>query len=272
MNRILKCLQMILLGFACLLALQASAETEIETSEYYLKLLPPSVSTSEQVSLRFLNKQWECPPDIRVNSVEVDQARKEVLIITRFLPRDSLCPPPPGLIDLLIGVIPTKGQYRVLVHDQRGLVGELSLLVTESNFTFRPESPAGGSTQSGIGMIRGWACDATTVEIQFDDDPKIPVAYGSSRKDTSGICGDDNNGYGMAINWGLLAKGTHQMKTFINGFERSDVEFEVTGLGAAFATELLRTEEIQNFPVPGESVTVEWSESAQNFIIIEHNN
>lgn len=137
------------------------------------------------------------------------------------------------------------------------------------NSQLNTEVPAMGSIQSGVGLIRGWACDARNVEIAFDDGERIPVAYGTSRKDTVGKCGDDNNGYGMVFAWGLLGKGTHQMKTFIDDNEVSDVSFEVAGLDDAFITGLSGTYELDDFPAPGESVTVEWSESDQNFIIID---
>ena len=76
----------------------------------------------------------------------------------------------------------------------------------------------------------------------------------------------------------------HRMQTFVNGSRTTsftdgglcglmiaDVEFEVAGIGEPFAKGLSATYELQDFPAPGESVTVEWSEPDQNFIIVDHN-
>jgi len=137
------------------------------------------------------------------------------------------------------------------------------------NPQFNSETPIEGSVQSGIGIIRGWACDARKVEIQFDNGERIPVTYGTSREDTRGTCGDADNGYGMVFNWGLLGNGSHLMKTFIDGQEVSIVTFEVAGLDDAFITGLSGTYELADFPAPGKTVTVNWSEVDQNFIIVD---
>ncbi len=71
----------------------------------------------------------------------------------------------------------------------------------------------------------------------------------------------------------------HRLQTFVNankvadlnGNKISDVEFEVAGIGEPFAKGLSATYELQDFPAPGETVTVEWSEPDQNFIIVDHN-
>lgn len=125
-----------------------------------------------------------------------------------------------------------------------------------------------GSVQSGVGVVRCRACDAKRVDIQFDDQEPIEVAYGTSRADTAEICGDSDNGYGMVMNWSLLEPGIHTMKTFIDGREAREVEFEVAGLGEEFVKGLVGTYELEDFPGPGESVTVQWDEALQNFIII----
>ncbi len=46
------------------------------------------------------------------------------------------------------------------------------------------ESPAAASFQSGIGLIRGWACDARAVEVLIDNRLRLQVAHGTTRPDT----------------------------------------------------------------------------------------
>ncbi len=82
------------------------------------------------------------------------------------------------------------------------------------NPKFNVETPAENSIQSGVGLIRGWACNARTVEAQIDIGAKFPLLYGGSRADTQEVCGDDDNGYATLINWGVLSKGAHRIKIF----------------------------------------------------------
>ncbi len=154
-------------------------------------------------------------------------------------------------------------------YDPDNLAGEIDFFVDAPNTLANPETPAEGSTQSGVGIVRGWACDAWKVEVQFNDGPKQRVAYGAERPDTAEVCGDTNNGYGFILSWGLLGNGSQSMKTFINNEEVSDVTFEVNGLDDPFLTDVSGEYELQDFPAPGQSVNVRWSEADQNFIIID---
>lgn len=150
---------------------------------------------------------------------------------------------------------------------QENLVGELPFDVAEASGLANPETPAAGSIQSGIGLIRGWACDATSIHVQFDNLPPLELAYGTSRADTLSVCGDANNGYGTVFAWGSLGEGTHTMSTWIDGVKVANVEFEVRGLGSPFAPGLAGEYDLENFPQAGQSVTVSWSQADQNFII-----
>ena|GEM_PF-2859948 len=132
------------------------------------------------------------------------------------------------------------------------------------------ESPAQHSIQSGVGLIRGWACDADKVEVSIDGGERIRIAYGTSRADTQGVCGDADNGYGMVLAWGLLGNGVHHLRTFVDDVMIANVEFEVVAIGNGFVTGLERTQRLAGFPSSNESVIVRWSEPDQNFLIIEY--
>lgn len=130
------------------------------------------------------------------------------------------------------------------------------------------ESPRQGSYESGIGLIRGWACEANTVEIQINNTPKQNVPYGSNRGDTVSVCGDNNNGFGFTYNWNSLGNGTHTLKLFIDGIEFTTVTFTVTTLGVEFLQGASKESTVTNFPQPGVSVKLRWSEPHQNFVIV----
>lgn len=150
------------------------------------------------------------------------------------------------------------------------LEGEIAIYSDLPAPVLNAESPFEGQTLSGVGVIRGWVCDASSVEVQFDNLPLLAIAYGTSRADTIDLCEDDNNGYGAVFAWGLLGHGPHRARTFIDGVVVSDITFQVSGLDEPFVKGLEGVYELPDFSGPGESVTVQWSEADQNFIIVGH--
>ena len=129
------------------------------------------------------------------------------------------------------------------------------------------ESPQQSSFESGIGLIRGWVCQANAVEVQIDDQPRRRVAYGTTRKDTIEVCGDDNNGFGYTYNWNALSTGTHRLRAFADNREFANVTFNVTTLGVDYLRGASGEYTLPNFPQGGDQVTVRWSEPHQNFVI-----
>jgi hypothetical protein len=47
------------------------------------------------------------------------------------------------------------------------------------------ESPCQGSSESGVGLIRGWVCQANRVEVSIDGGRLMSTAYGTERSDTA---------------------------------------------------------------------------------------
>lgn len=129
------------------------------------------------------------------------------------------------------------------------------------------ESPQQSSFESGIGLIRGWVCEANTVDIQIDDQPLVRIAYGTTRKDTIAVCGDDNNGFGYTFNWNTLGTGTHRLKAFADGIQFADITFSVTTLGEIYLREAAGEYNLSDFPQAARNITLRWSEPHQNFVI-----
>ena len=95
------------------------------------------------------------------------------------------------------------------------------------------ENPGDGSAKSGIGIISGWVCDATRVEVATGN-TRIPVVYGTSRGDTASVCGDTNNGFVTLVNWNLFGDGVHTVRALADGVEFGRAEFQVTTFGQEF--------------------------------------
>jgi len=136
------------------------------------------------------------------------------------------------------------------------------------NGTAKLENPAGGSTQSGIGVVSGWACQAGKVELVIDGTIRLPADYGSGREDTRPICNDTNNGFALLVNWNLLSQGAHTLAVVIDGHEVAKVPFTVTNLGTQFLTGVNGECSVTNFPQSGKTTNVRWDEGVQHFGIV----
>ena len=129
------------------------------------------------------------------------------------------------------------------------------------------ENPAPGSFQSGIGLISGWVCAAQTITIRFDGGPPQEAAYGTSRGDTEGACGDTDNGFGLLYNWNLLGDGPHTVAASADGVEFARVEVTVTTLGGEFQRGLSHEVRLTDFPEVGSDIVLRWQQARQNFVI-----
>ena len=129
-------------------------------------------------------------------------------------------------------------------------------------------NPSLGSTQSGVGVISGWACEAGEVVIELNGEP-YRAGYPTTRPDTLGRCGDTNNGFSLLWNWNNLGAGTHTVRALIDGQEFANTTVRVTTFGEdPFPQGWSGTFPIPDFPRPGENKRLRWEESLQNFVII----
>jgi hypothetical protein len=147
------------------------------------------------------------------------------------------------------------------------------------------ETPAIGATVSGIGLIRGWACyygpglgaapTIGTITYRIDDGPDRILTYGALREDTEEACSlgpsvpSVHTGYGAVVYWGAYGPGEHTFTLLIDGEVVDERQFFVAAPAAGFMKGLSASYDLEDFPVPGQSVRVEWSEADQNFIIVD---
>ena len=130
------------------------------------------------------------------------------------------------------------------------------------------ENPQPKSTESGIGVVSGWNCQATAITIQVDNSPPIAAPYGSQRADTATTCGGKSNtGFSYLINYNTLASGTHTIKALADGAVFGTATFDVVNLGAEFLSGKAGDYYLNNFPDYGTRSRVAWQESKQNFVV-----
>ncbi len=140
------------------------------------------------------------------------------------------------------------------------------------------ENPLFESAQSGISVISGWVCDAESLRLfitpagnWYEHLVVTGIPYGGDRADTESHCGDRDNGFGLLFNWNTLGDGEYYVMVETDDGRFSWAAVTVTTLGEEFRRGLEGTWEVDGFPDPNSSVTIEWSEALQNFVIVEHN-
>ena len=131
------------------------------------------------------------------------------------------------------------------------------------------ENPGPNSFQSGVGVLSGWVCAADTVEIALGDFALQPAAYGTERLDTAGVCGDTDNGFGLLFNWNRLGDGEHEVVAYVDEAELGRATVRVTTLGAEFVRGAEGACVVEDFPLDGQTVLLEWQQNSQNFVITE---
>ena len=131
------------------------------------------------------------------------------------------------------------------------------------------ENPSPHSFQSGIGVLSGWVCAADEVTITLGDlAPKV-AGYGTERLDTQGVCSDTNNGFGLLFNWNRLGDGEHEVLARVDGTELGRTTVRVTTLGEEFVRGAGGECRVDDFPGVGETVTLEWQQTSQNFVLTD---
>ena len=131
------------------------------------------------------------------------------------------------------------------------------------------ENPGPNSFQSGIGVISGWVCEGDEVELAIGDAGRQLAAYGTERADTLDACGDTDNGFGLLFNWNLLGEGEHEVVAWVDGEELGRATVRVTTLGVEFLRGVEGECVVDDFPTMGQTVTLEWQQNSQNFVITD---
>lgn len=94
------------------------------------------------------------------------------------------------------------------------------------------------------------------------------------------LCGDTDNGFGLLVNWNEFGAGAHEVvarvagvrigrRSTVDGIELGRATVTVTTLDAAepFVRGLAGACVVADFPTEGQTVTLEWQQGQQNFVI-----
>jgi len=130
------------------------------------------------------------------------------------------------------------------------------------------ENPVVDITESGIGVISGWHCTATRIDIVIDGLSVGKAGSGTSRNDTTGICGRSDSGYSLLYNYNILSPGSHTISAYADGevFETRQFNTVQSG-GEEYLRGISKTATISDFPSLGRIVILQWSQAKQSFVI-----
>lgn len=129
------------------------------------------------------------------------------------------------------------------------------------------ENPQSGGRESGVGIVSGWHCTATRIEIEIDGGARYVAGSRTGRADTQATCGRSDTGFAVLINWNTLGAGAHVIRALADGVEFGRATANVVTLGSEFLVGKSGTMRLDNFPQSGKGVIAEWQESKQNFVI-----
>ena len=73
----------------------------------------------------------------------------------------------------------------------------------------------------------------------------------------------------LLVNWNLLGDGEHTVTALVDGVELGRTTVTVTTLGQEFLEGVAGECVAEDFPDPGQTVTLEWRQNSQNFVITD---
>lgn len=128
------------------------------------------------------------------------------------------------------------------------------------------ENPQPDATVSGIGVISGWHCTASRIELAIDGQAPMRAGSGTDRLDTLATCGRRDTGFGFLLNWAVLGAGPHTVRALADGVEFASAHVDVATFGTEFLRGRAASTVVGGFPDAASAVELAWSESQQAFV------
>ena len=153
------------------------------------------------------------------------------------------------------------------------VTGDITLAGGAPKDTVVLETPAEGSTQSGVGLVGGWSCLGGHLEVELSEADGTPILtdslpHGAYRPTTEQRCGDIHNGFSAPMNWGRLSPGEKTLTLFVNGVERVKRNFFVTTFGGEYVEDAGGECTVPNLRA-GQDATFVWQQENQGLVLKE---
>lgn len=132
-------------------------------------------------------------------------------------------------------------------------------------------TPNNGGSISGIGVISGYHCASKNIEVFIDGESLGKAGSGTTLLGTQSVCGKTDTGFSLLYNFGNLPPGIHIIETHADGVLFGKNSFKsVRSGGDPWLVNAHRRVTVNDFSETGHAVTLEWIQSLQNFVVIEH--
>ena len=135
------------------------------------------------------------------------------------------------------------------------------------------ENPGHNSFQSGVRVLSGWVCDADTVELAIGTPGGRGRRMGRSAWIPKVRVGIRTMGLGCCSTGICWGRGSMTVVAWVDDIELGRATVRVTTVGEGAEEEFLRGAEgecmAEDFPMLGETVTLEWQQNSQNFVITD---
>lgn len=129
-------------------------------------------------------------------------------------------------------------------------------------------TPVKDSTVSGVGVISGYHCTSRDIEVFVDGVSLGKAGAGTTLLGTQGVCGRTDTGYSLLYAFNNLINGQHVVTVTADGlpFDSHMVTTFQSG-GQPWLSGANKTVMVPDFPAVGNTATLQWMESYQNFLI-----
>jgi hypothetical protein len=133
------------------------------------------------------------------------------------------------------------------------------------------ENPQPDATESGVSVISGWHCTASTVTVSIDGTSLGKAGSGTLRPDTAGVCGGKTQtGYALLTNFSRLTPGVHKIEVFVDGVLSVTRNFRtVRSGGVEFLQGAVGQFVMSDFPTVGKQAVLDWSQARQSFVVTD---
>jgi hypothetical protein len=129
-------------------------------------------------------------------------------------------------------------------------------------------TPVDGTVVSGVGVISGYHCTSKDIEVFIDGVTYGKAGAGTQLLGTQGVCGRTDTGFSLLFNFNNLTNGPHTFSVYADGvlFDTNTATTFRSG-GSPWLSGKNMSYTMPNFPEAGQTATVQWVQSYQNFLI-----
>jgi len=129
-------------------------------------------------------------------------------------------------------------------------------------------TPVDGTIVSGVGVISGYHCTSKDIEVFIDGVSLGKAGAGTQLLGTQGVCGRTDTGFSLLYNFNNLPNGQHTFSVYADGvlFDQHTVTTFQSG-GMPWLSGQSAAYTLPDFPAAGQTATVQWVQSYQNFLI-----